>query len=66
MPLARQSFTIPQDILLWLKAYAASRGVSVSRAMTDLVTEKKAELKAEARERSPIQKILRGSQSERK
>ena len=55
--LAKTSITLPKDSLLWLKGYAKARGVPVSRVISDLLVEKKAELKTEAKQDAIVREI---------
>jgi hypothetical protein len=57
--MTRASFTIPEDLWRWLAGYAASRGVSRSRALCDVLVEKRTALARQAREDAGVQNIAR-------
>lgn len=57
--MTRATFTIPTDLWVWLRGYAAARRLSRSRTLCDILTEKRLALAAEARESQGVQRLMR-------
>jgi len=53
------AITLPPDVYLWLKGYAAARGVSVSSTVAYTLVEKRSELKTLSKETQAIRSMLR-------
>ena len=52
------TFSLPQDLALWLNGYAAARAVTPSRALSDILIEKRASRAKESQELSAAQEAF--------
>ncbi len=57
--MTRITLSLPADLALWIKGYAAARNVSCSRAFSDILIEKRATLAIEAEELDRVKQVFK-------
>jgi len=55
----RATFTIPDDLWMWLRGYAAARKVSRSRVVSDLLIEKRVSFAHDTKKAEMIRQLAK-------